>query len=366
MRLFLVSLPLLMFLACSGEGTNNVEADAAPEPDALSETCSLRLSNLQTALDGLTSRQGTALGVATADCPTLSVTSGTTIPNEQSLFRLASVTKTYVAAAIVSQSEAGLLTLDDTLDEWAPDFPNASVITIAQLLQHTSGAFDYTRTSDFQNTATQQTPQTPDDLIAIAAKHEPVFSPGMSWEYSNTNYILLGKILEETTGESIAAVLRERALVPANLSNTFLDGEETVLGTFAPGYNSQGTDVTNLYHPSWAWTAGAMVGTIGDAADWIDALYGGNVLNETGRKKLTQDPIEIGGGLAYGLGTMIISEALSGGAGPGVGHGGDIAGYHSLVLYFPQEDTTIAAIVTSDAANPNDVLVAAMETLFSN
>lgn len=355
---------LTVFFACSGDGQADRPADAGLVADAaLSTACQERADILQSALNAVTKSNGAALGVATLDCPPLSLVSGSIVRTD-SLLRLASVTKTYVAAATVSLSRGGEISLDDTLDAWDLPVPNASGITVRQLLQHTSGLFDYTRDPVFADPSGWSVPHSPEELIAIAMSHDPQFAPGTSWAYSNTNYILLGLLLEKETEQNIAQILRERTLIPAELSQTFLDGEEELQGIMAPGYSSNGTEVTNRFHPSWAWTAGAMVGTVGEAAQWIDALYAGDILDATGRDLLTSDPQSIGGGMHYGLGTMIVPAASSGGAGRGIGHGGDISGYHSLAFYFPEKDTTIVAIVNSDAADPNVPFVAALETLF--
>jgi hypothetical protein len=107
-----------------------------------------------------------------------------------------------------------------------------------------------------------------------------------------------------------------------------------------------------------------MVASLGDVADWATALYGGTVLDAATREELTASPLDMGGGLGYGLGTMIAPASITGGAGPGVGHGGDIFGYHALTLYFPDRQAAIAAVVNSDADDVNEVFVAGLLTLF--
>ena len=336
--------------------------DATSSADA-SAACVQRAATLQAALDAASATHAAALGIATADCPTLSLVGGEGVASD-SLFRVGSVTKTYIAAVIVSLAREGTLSLDDALDEHALPVPEASGITVRQLLNHTSGIFDYTDAPACEEPATRQTPQAPEALVALATAHPPYFAPGTSWRYSNTNYILLGMVAERVSGASLGEIVRARALDPGQLAHTFFDGEEPLVGTLAPGYSASGTDVTNLYHPSWAWAAGAMVATVGDLADWATALYGAAIVDEAGRALLTESPVDIGGGISYGLGTMITSAAIAGNAGVGIGHGGDISGYHTMAFYFPAKQTTIAAAVTSDAASANDVFVAALDALF--
>ncbi len=213
------------------------------------------------------------------------------------------------------------------------------------------------------NAATRTQPQTPQQLVALATQHAAYFNPGTGWHYSNTNFILLGMIVKKITQGSLSAALQMNAIDAAKLAHTFFDGEQTITGTLASGFDTSGTDVTHLYNPSWAWADGAMVSTTGELADWVTALYGGAVLDDSARAELTANPVTTDQGETYGLGTMIFPYSATGGAGVAYGHNGDISGYHSMAYYFPKEKTSIAVVVTADGADPNDPFVSALGVL---
>ncbi|RYZ43530.1 MAG: class A beta-lactamase-related serine hydrolase, partial [Myxococcaceae bacterium] len=138
--------------------------------------------------------------------------------------RVGSITKSFVAVVALQLQAEGRLSLDAPLATWVPDFPRADRISVRQLLNHTSGAFNYTQSQEFlaQAEASPGKTWTPEELIAYGAAQSPSFEPGARWEYSNTNYILLGHILESVTGTPLAQQLRTRILEPLDLDSTGL------------------------------------------------------------------------------------------------------------------------------------------------
>jgi D-alanyl-D-alanine carboxypeptidase len=169
-------------------------------------------------------------------------------------------------------------------------------------------------------------------------------------------------LLEKVTGQKAGSVLHQDAIDVASLHFTTLDGYEPTLGTLAHGFSSTGVDVTTLFDPSYAWTAGAMVASAGDLADWAVALYGGSVLSQNALT-LMLDTVDTGTpGVRYGLGVFVWDASVVGGT-AGWGHPGDIDGYHSQLLYLPAKKTAIVSIVNSDNADPNGVTVAALDIL---
>lgn len=348
--------------ACGG-GARAPEDDLALPPDLLPAVCAERAAALQAAVDGARTSSAAAVAVASADCPTITIASGETAPDR--LYRVGSITKTWVAATALSLVADGKLALDDTLDHFDVGVPDAASYTVRQLLQHTSGLYDYTRDPAFAAAAYSGKATTPAALVALATKHAPSFAPGTDWGYSNTNYIVLGRILEAVAEQPLAATLREKTLGPAHLAATFFAGGETVGGMLTPGFDKHGKDATDAYDPSWAWAAGAMVASASDTADWARALYGGEVLPLAERDALSATPVATGqDGLRYGLGTMVLADAITGGLGVGLGHAGDIAGYHSFVVYFPAKDVALVALVNEDGADPNALVVATLDALF--
>jgi D-alanyl-D-alanine carboxypeptidase len=263
-------------------------------------------------------------------------------------FRIGSVTKTFVATVLLQLTGEGRLALDDTVERWLPGVvPNGQGITVRQLLNHTSGLFDYTddakilsafRKGDFTRSFT------PRELVALATSHPPLFAPGAMWSYSNTNYILLGLIAEAVTGHPIQAELQRRVLAPLRLRRTAFATEPRIAGPHAHGYvelSRRRTQDVTVFSPSFAWTAGAMVSTADDVARFFRALLQGRLL----RPDLLQamkttvpmgPPAE-----RYGLGlwntrSLALSPANTLPCGSVWGHNGDFPGY--LANAFASED----------------------------
>jgi D-alanyl-D-alanine carboxypeptidase len=177
------------------------------------------------------------------------------------------VTKSFVATVALQLVGEHKLGLDDHLERWLPRLvPNGDDITVHQLLNHTSGLYDYS--DDLPEPPRSFRPQA---LIAIANRHKPLFSPGTRFSYSNTNYILAGLLIERVTGQRLAAQLRQRIFQPLGLRDTELPSTQpTIAGPHAHGYappdptwratdgSATLVDVTEM-DPSWAWAAGAMV-----------------------------------------------------------------------------------------------------------
>src|SRR5262249_52370998 len=152
--------------------------------------CEQLVPMLQAAVDSTRRSPAAAVAIATPQCM-VTVVSGQAVAAD-SLFRIGSETKMYIAATILSLAHDGKISLGDTLDRWTLPVPNGSGITVRQLLNHTSGIYNYTEDPGFQDPATRQTEQRPEALVALATQHPPYFAPGTGWRYSNTNYILLG------------------------------------------------------------------------------------------------------------------------------------------------------------------------------
>src|SRR3712207_3807180 len=188
-------------------------------------------------------------------------------------FRVGSVTKTFVATVVLQLAGEGRLSLDDPVDRWLPGLvPDGSGVTVRQLLNHTSGLYDY---EDDQSVFTPYLEgdfafaYTPQQLIAVSNAHPVNFPPGAGWSYSNTNYILAGLIIEAVTGASLESELQRRLFTPLRLRRTSYDAARTMKGRYAHGYyrlpSGKRVDVSGM-NLSWAGAAGAIVSTMQDVA----------------------------------------------------------------------------------------------------
>jgi D-alanyl-D-alanine carboxypeptidase len=345
--------------------TTTTDPAPAPAPTPAAPTaCDLETAALQRGLDGAHAKTTEAvLAVRNVACGARTLVSGPSKADAKSLHRVGSVTKTFTAAVILSLVKDGVLGLDDKLSKWVPNVTGGDGITLRQLLDHQSGLFNYTDDTAFEKTA-PTTVYTPRQLVDVSLRNPVYFAPGTSWHYSNTNFILLGMVAEAAGQAKLGVLIRTRVLEKAGLTATFFDGEEALGGTLAPAQNTQGGDATKVIDPSWAWAAGSIVATPGDLAIWIEKVGSGTFYDAAQQKDLLTTVPTGQANLDYGLGIIVFGAAITAGAGIGIGHDGDIPGYHTQAFHFPDTKTTLVAIVDSDAESANDVSLAALKVLF--
>jgi D-alanyl-D-alanine carboxypeptidase len=252
-------------------------------------------------------------------------------------FRVGSLTKPMVATVVLQLADEGRLSLDDALTRFLPGIlPDGDRITLRHLLNHTSGIGDYTDAPAFLDAAFAEPSRvwTPQQLIAIAAAMPRSFAPGAAdrWDYSNTNYILLGLVVEVAGGEPIATALHRRVFDPVGMTSTYYSTETSLRTPFAQGYvdlnGISNAAVGTLVSPTVAGAAGAVVSTAGDALRFVEALAAGDLVSSAShaallttvpasRVRLPGKSFDIG----YGLGVLV---------GDGwVGHDGAIPGYET-------------------------------------
>ena len=265
----------------------------------------------------------------------------------QDRFHIGSVTKTFVATVVLQLAAEGRLSLNDSVQKWLPGVITGPVyhpaqITIRELLQHTSGLPDYASGSflTFQNLA--QTWQ-PLQLVDIALGLPPVHRV-----YSNTNYILLGMIIQKVTGQSPITEINRRILAPLGLQGTSFPLTSTQIpAPFAHGYYGP-LDVTNLVNPSPTWTAGAMISTVDDLARFYRALLTGRLLPRAQQRELlTAVRITDSGALFpehFGLGIYRIQLPC----GTAWGHDGGYPGGFKTYAYTSPDGHRQAVLVYND------------------
>ena len=261
-------------------------------------------------------------------------------------FRIASVSKTFTATVILQLVDEGKLSLDDTLEQYVPGIPNGPEITIRQVLHMTAGIYDFSLDEQFMAEYDRDPTVlvTPQDVIAIVERHEPDFAPGTSFSYSDTNYTLLGLIIEQITGTSAAQALQDFIFTPLGLNQTSLPDTPRMPEPFPRGYiAASATDDTlrdvTLSNPLSAWTAGGIVSTLHDLQLWAVALGQGTLLTpETQRERLQWIGLPGDSRLpvSYGLGIMNVAGFI--------GHNGAIYGYSTWVLYDPESEGSLVVL----------------------
>jgi D-alanyl-D-alanine carboxypeptidase len=266
--------------------------------------------------------------------------------------------RTLVAALVLKLSEEGVLTLEDTVERWLPGtVPGGSSMTLRQLLNHTSGLYNYTEDPTVYQRyldGDRAFAWEPEELVEVATSHPPLFPPGTDWSYSNTGYIVAGLIVEAATGSAIDDLLEEKIFHVTALDDTYLPVTEVKLsGPHSHGYLLPGgsldlpidepLDTTRL-SPSWAWTAGGVVSDANDLARFYRALLDGRVLT-AGSLAEMKTFVSTGSGLRYGLGLFRIETPC----GPAFGHDGDFPGFRSIVL--SSEDGRRQAVLMRNASD---------------
>lgn len=257
------------------------------------------------------------------------------------------------------------LSLEDSLHKWLPKFKNVdSSITIRQLLNHTSGIYNFTdNDSLYYRVLADPSKRFQPEEIASDLK-APLFKAGARFSYSNTNYLLLGMIIKKTAGSDVSVELHKRLLLPYNLNDTYLEAEDTIKSTIAVGWSDINFDgkfenlsaYSRIGLYSAAWTAGAMVSSASDLAMWARYLYGGNVLP----KKYLDEMINFTNisGRNYGLGTMkniFLQKEFW-------GHAGSINGYVAYTGYCKQHNLSIAVLINRDNFNPETLIPGLLKT----
>lgn len=326
--------------------TAKLPADLVAKLDAAAQTA-LKQDATPGAVVGVRSPQGTwikAYGLSDMD------TAATMEAGVHT--RIGSITKTFTGTVLLQLAEDGKLSLDDPIEKYVSGVPRGERITLRSLSDMTSGVASYTFSESWQKRffSDPESTFTPDQLIDYGIAEAPVSKPG-EYDYSNTNLILLGKVIEKVTGRPAFEVIEQRIIRPLGLANTSWPGDTTTLPKpFASGYTLQGPDATprkpdNATHwnPSWAWTAGALVSNIDDLLTYGRALGTGQGLlgPRAQAERLRSFPASTD--YAYGL-SMGCADGW-------VGHTGELPGYNTSVYYDTATDTTVVNQTNSDIAS---------------
>ncbi|TMR09717.1 beta-lactamase family protein [Nonomuraea zeae] len=269
--------------------------------------------------------------------------------------RIGSNTKSFTAVTVLQLVGEGKVKLDEPVETYLPGLLRGEGIdgrriTVRQLLQHTSGLPEYTDflakgILPFQHTYFQ-----PRELLSMALAKKAAFAPGTKWQYTNTNYIVAGLLIEKVTGRPAIEEITRRTIDRIGLRHTSFPnvGDQDVPAPHAKGYHRDDpakpmTDVT-AFDPSQAWTAGQMISTPGDLNRFFTALLGGKLLKPEQLKQMrtTVDAPMLGAGAKYGLGLSSIKLTCGGTA---WGHGGSIPGYYTTNAV--TEDGRAAAIAVT-------------------
>lgn len=269
--------------------------------------------------------------------------------------RVGSVTKTFTGTVILQLVDEGKLGLDDPISKHFPGVPNGSAITIRQLLQMTSGLYNFSEGAAF-NRALDSNPVkvwTIQQLLDLGFAGKPYFAPGGGFHYSNTNTVILGRLAETVTGEPLAELYRKRIFQPLGMTGTSLPADASLPKPSPRGYmygTNVGTtppacdaikvgrhDVTDA-SPSWTWAAGGAVSTLEDLTIWAKALALGTRIGPATQAERIRFRAAGSGPAAAGYG-LAMADFFG-----VLGHDGNLPGFSTFVGYQPEKKATIIAL----------------------
>ena len=276
------------------------------------------------------------------------------------LFEMASVTKMYTAAMIFQLYEEGLLSLDDTVGQYLPPMnfiPPGT--TIRNMLKHRSGLYNYTNNSSIANEWFFH----PDSIwphlqmINTFVNSPPLFPQGSSFAYSNTNFFLLGMIIEAITGNTFASELKTRIMIPHGLSELYFPPEDSIPATKTPGwtsfttsgvYDTDASAILNDCSTSMAFAAGALVAKPADACKFTKLLWTGNIISDSSLTIMKQcTNVNMGANCnGYGYGAMRYSFNGK----TYYGHAGDISGFTELTFYGTTDSVGLIISINRNSA----------------
>jgi D-alanyl-D-alanine carboxypeptidase len=291
--------------------------------------------------------------------------------------RIGSLSKMFTAIVVLQLAEEGSIDLDAPIATWLPDeVSDGDVITVRHLLQHTSGLYDYLEDKQLMNRVYRDPERiwTPHELVEYAAEF-PSGNLGR-WDYSSTNYVILGMLVEQVTGRTLAQEVRERIIDPLGLKQTFSTPDEPIQGDLAHGYTNT-VDQTDA-PMTFVFGTGNIVSTAGDLQQFIGALVAGQLLKPDTQAMVYQFVSGRGQykmpALEYGLGLM--RNQLPVGPGPDdqerpaaastvLGHIGGYGGFRSAVWIAPESGITVALAVNQTGVDPNILATDAFDAILT-
>lgn len=270
-------------------------------------------------------------------------------------YRMGSISKMFTATMIFQLIEEKKLTLDTKLATFFPQLPNAQAITIDQLLSHRSGLHSLTDDAAYLGYMTQ--PKTQAELLAIMAATKPDFEPGAKFAYSNSNYIVLGYLVEKLGKQPYAQALQKRVAAKAGLKNTYYGGKidpaKQEALSYKPGPGGWVPDTeTDMSIPGGA---GSVVSTPADLDRFLEALFSGQLVSAAslGEMKTIRD--------GFGRGLMLLPF----GSKQSYGHGGAIDGFRSMASYFPDDKLAITLSTNAQSYPLNDAMLGILSICFN-
>jgi D-alanyl-D-alanine carboxypeptidase len=267
-------------------------------------------------------------------------------------YSIGSISKQFTAAAMLLLQEQGKLSLDDKVGKFVPELTRANEVTIRQLLSHTSGYQDYWP-QDYVMPMMLQ-PVTSAKILEMWARKPLDFDPGTKWQYSNTNYVIAGVIIEKVSGKPLLQFLKENVFAPLGMASVANIDEKKLGDTDPTGYMRYALGPLRAAPkegPGWLFAAGELAMTAEDLAKWNISIIDQKLLRPASYRELEREAqLNNGLGTRYGLGVSLANEAGH----RAVSHGGEVSGFVSESIVFPDERVSVVALTNQDASSAAD------------
>ncbi len=280
--------------------------------------------------------------------------------NENTAYQIASVTKQFTAAGIMLLVEEGKIKLDDALGKYVGEVPEKwRGVTVRQLLNQVSGIPNYTAGGKLVSEKTY----TKAEILGLVTDLAPEFEPGAKWQYSNTNYFLLGMIIEKVSGKSYPDFMRERIFKPLGMNATRVNTSGLKIENAALGFKLENANWQKSVpdDPSQPFAAGAIVSTAADMAKWALALSEDKLLKKSSWDEVwTPGKFSDGKATDYGFGWQIrkIGETNY------LGHSGGISGFSSYIARFPDDNLSVVVLINTSDGRTTQSLTFDIAALF--
>jgi CubicO group peptidase (beta-lactamase class C family) len=267
-------------------------------------------------------------------------------------YSIGSISKQFTAAAMLLLQEEGKLSLDDKVAKFVPDLTRANEVTIRQLLSHTSGYQDYWP-QDYVMPMMLQ-PVTSAKILDLWARKPLDFEPGTKWQYSNTNYVIAGVIIEKVSGKPLLQFLKEKIFSPLGMASVANIDEKRLGDTDPTGYMRYALGPLRTAPkegPGWLFAAGELAMTAEDLAKWNISIMDQKLLRPASYRELERETqLNNGLGTHYGLGVSLGMESGH----RAVSHGGEVSGFVSESIVFPDDRVSVVALTNQDASAAAD------------
>jgi D-alanyl-D-alanine carboxypeptidase len=267
-------------------------------------------------------------------------------------YSIGSISKQFTAAAILLLQEQKKLSLDDKVSKYLPDLTRANEVTIRQLLSHTSGYQDYWP-QDYVMPGMLE-PTSAAKIMDGWARKPLDFDPGSKWQYSNTNYVIAGVIIEKVSGKPMLQFLTEKIFGPLGMKSVANTDEKRLGVTDPTGYRRYAIGPARLAPkegPGWLFAAGELAMTAEDLAKWNISIMDQKILQPSSYRELEKEvQLNTGLGTRYGLGVTLGMENGH----LAVSHGGEVSGFTSESVIYPLDRVSVIALTNQDAASAAD------------